>query len=131
MIFRTIGEREARGVMGAGGAGFASIFIAFQQSELFAKAGAQSFYEGEQHDDLLAMLERGDQHDLDLLFHWSSFGFQDPRQGADTQRDAQNLVTRLRAAGYEPTVIESDDGFGWGMWRAQTGRILQEMFPLE
>ena len=129
--FRTVADRKARGVTGTIGAGFASIYAAFKYPEVFTKASAQSFYEGEQHADLLAMLDDGFQRDLDLLFHWSTFGYQNPRKGVDTQRQGQNLVAKLRDMGYQPTVIESNDGFGWGMWRAQTGRILEEMFPLE
>lgn len=128
--FRTIAKREARGVIGVGSAGFAALYTAFQQPDQFSKAAAQSFYKGDLHDDLLAMIEKSEGRDMDLLIHWSSFDYKDPNQDLDSQRDAKELVAKLGSKGHSPVVIESTDGAGWGMWQAQTGRILEELYPL-
>ena len=129
--FRTRADRGSRGILGVGSAGFAAIYSAFKQPQVFGKAGAQSFYKGDLHDDLLAMIEQGDRRGMDVLLHWSSYGYADPDQDLDSRRDGRDLVAKLKTQGFDPTVIETDDGVGWGMWQAQTGRILEAFFPLK
>ena len=41
------------------------------------------------------------------------------------------MVATLEKNGYDPTVFESDDGFGWGMWQGRMAEILEALFPLE
>ncbi len=121
--YRTLAMAEARGIMGVGSAGFASIYAAFDQPELFGKAAAQSFYKGEQHDDLVSMIDASKARDLQLVFHWSSYDYENARS------DGPELVTHLEKHGFKPSVIQVDDGVGWGMWSARTGSILAELFP--
>ena len=40
------------------------------------------------------------------------------------------MVAALKKNGYRPKVIESDDGFGWGMWQGRMAEILEALFPL-
>ena len=98
---------------------------------LFDKAAAQSFYNGDLRADLTAMIGEGEKRDLELLFHWSSYDYRDPSSDFDARRDAESLVAQLEEKGYEPKVIEVDDGVGWGMWQARTDEILEALFPLE
>ncbi|MCP3961705.1 MAG: PQQ-binding-like beta-propeller repeat protein [bacterium] len=126
--FRTTKER---GIVGVGSAGFAAVYAAFKRPGLFDKAAAQSFYKGDLHDDLLALIDEGDKRDLELLFHWSGYDYRDPRRDFDARRDAKELTAKLREKGYEPRILEVDDGVGWGMWQAQTGAILEAFYPLE
>ncbi len=129
--FRTRPERAARAVMGPGSAGFASIFAAFKRPGLFGHAAAHSFYKGDLHDDLLAMISDGEKRDLGLVFHTSSHDYRDPSNDFDARRDTEDVVARLEAKGYVPRVIRSDDGAGWGMWVTATDDVLEAFFPAQ
>ncbi len=129
--YRTIAKAEARGIMGVGSAGFASIFAAFDQPNLFGKAAAQSFYRGEQHDKLVAMIEASEPRDMELVFHYSTYDYKDPHNDLDARLHSQELITRLEKKGFKPSVIDVNDGVGWGMWRAGTGSILAQFFPAQ
>ncbi len=129
--FRTRPEASSRAVMGAGSAGFASVFAALHHPDTFSRAAAQSYYHGDLKDDLMAAITEGEKRDLELLFHWSSYDYRDPSRDFDARADAESMVARLREKGYEPRILEADDGVGWGMWQARTGEILEAFFPLE
>ena len=118
---------EERGIVGVGSA----VYAAFKRPGVFGKAAAQSFYKGDMHDDLVALIDKGEKRDLELLFHWSGYDYNDPRRDFDARRDARELTAKLRAKGYQPKILEVDDGVGWGMWQAQTGAILEAFYPLK
>ena len=67
----------------------------------------------------------GAPHDLELLFHWSSY------DRIDARRHAESVVAALEKSGYRPTILESNDGVGWGMWQGRMAEILEALFPLE
>ncbi len=129
--FRTDARPEARAIMGPGSAGFASIFAAVHHPGTFGKAAAQSYYHGDLKDDLIAAISGGGKRDLELLFHWSSYDYRDPEQEFDARADARSVVAVLEAEGYQPKILEVDDGVGWGMWQARTAEILEVFFPLQ
>ena len=131
--FRTDPRRESRAILGQdfyGGGGFAAIYLALHHPETLSRAAAQSYEHGALEDDLRAAVS-GEQHDLELVFHWSSYDRFIPFWDFDAQRDAKSLVAELEKNGYRPTVIESDDGFGWGMWQGRLAEVLEALFPLE
>ncbi|MEM8932242.1 MAG: PQQ-binding-like beta-propeller repeat protein [Acidobacteriota bacterium] len=128
--YRTDARRESRAVMGKLGAGFAAVYAALHYPHVFSKAAARSFEHGELEEELMAAVS-GEKHDLDLLFHWSSYDKYDPLFGFDARRDAESVVAALEANGYRPRTFESDDGFGWGMWQGRTAEILEALFPLQ
>ncbi|MEM6794820.1 MAG: alpha/beta hydrolase-fold protein, partial [Acidobacteriota bacterium] len=130
--FRTDARRESRGVMGQdfyGGAGFASMFLALHHPETVSRAAGQSYEHGALEEKLLAAVS-GERHDLELVFHWSSYDRFYPFWDFDARRDARSLVARLEENGYRPRVIESDDGFGWGMWQGRMAEVLEALFPM-
>ena len=71
----------------------------------------------------------GEKHDLELLFHWSSYDNFDSFFGFDARGDAKSVVAALEKNGYSPQILESDDGVGWGMWQGQMAEILEALFP--
>ncbi len=130
--YRTEARRESRAVMGQdpyGGAGFAAMYLALHHPDTFSKAAVQSYENGVKMDLMAAA--SGEKHDLELVFHWSSYDSYDPFFDFDARRDSRNLVAALEENGYSPTVLESDDGVGWGMWQGQMAEILETLFPLQ
>ncbi len=129
--FRTDARRESRAVMGQdpyGGAGFAAMYVALRHPETFSRAAAQSYEHGELEEELMAAAS-GKKHDLELVFHWSSYDRLDPFWDFDARRDAQSVVTALEKNGYSPKIFESNDGVGWGMWQGRIAEILEALFP--
>ncbi|MEO1083537.1 MAG: PQQ-binding-like beta-propeller repeat protein [Acidobacteriota bacterium] len=130
--YRTDARREARGVMGQdyyGGAGFAAMYLALRYPEAVSRAAAQSYEHGALEKDVQAALS-GEKHDLELIFHWSSYDRFYPFWDFDARRDSKNMAAELEKKGYRPTIIESDDGFGWGMWQGRMAEVLEALFPL-
>jgi len=129
--FRTDARRESRAIMGQssyGGPPFAAMYLALHHPEIVSQAAAQSYEHGELEEDLMAAAS-GEKHDLELLFHWSSYDSFDPFFDFDARRDAKNLVETLEENGYSPKVFKSDDGVGWGMWQGRMAEILETLFP--
>jgi len=130
--FRTDARREARAIMGQsryGGPGFAAIYLALHHPETVSQAAAQSYEHGELEGQLMAAAS-GVKHDLELLFHWSSYDSFNQFFDFDARRDAKSVVAALEKNGYSPKVFESDDGVGWGMWQGRMAEILEALFPL-
>ncbi|MEM9594026.1 MAG: PQQ-binding-like beta-propeller repeat protein [Acidobacteriota bacterium] len=130
--FRTDPRRESRAVMGQdlyGGAGFASLFLALHHPETVSRAAVQSYEHGALEEDLLAAAS-GKQHDLELVFQWSSHDRSYPFWDFDARRDSKSMVATLEKNGYRPKTLVSDDGFGWGMWQGRMAEILEALFPL-
>jgi enterochelin esterase-like enzyme len=113
-----------------GGAGFAAMYLALQHPGIVSRAAAQSYEHGALEEDLMAAAS-GEKHDLELVFHWSSYDSFDPFWDFDARRDARSLVAALEENGYRPRVFESDDGVGWGMWQGRMAEILEALFPLQ
>ncbi len=130
-LYRTDARPGARAVMGPGSAAFASVFAAVHHPGTFGKVAAQSFYHGDLKEDLMAAIESGEKHDLEVIFHWSSYDYLEPSSGFDARADAKGVVAALEAKGHQPRIIAVDDGAGWGMWQARTDEILEAFFPLK
>jgi enterochelin esterase-like enzyme len=131
--FRTDARRESRAVLGQdryGGAGFAAMYLALRHPGIVSRAAAQSYEHGALEEDLMAAAS-GERHDLELVFHWSSYDSFNPFWDFDARRDAQSLVAALEENGYRPKVFESNDGVGWGMWQGRMAEILEALFPLQ
>ncbi|MEM8960799.1 MAG: alpha/beta hydrolase-fold protein, partial [Acidobacteriota bacterium] len=128
--FRTDARRESRAVLGQAGAGFSALYAALHYPEVFSQAAAQSYEHGDLEEDLMTAAS-GDQHDLELVLHWSSYDRLIPYWDFDARRDAQNVVAALENNGYSPTIIESNDGAGWGMWQGRMAEVLEALFPVE
>jgi len=131
--FRTDARRESRAVMGQdpyGSAGFTAMYGALHHPEIFSRAAAQSYQHGEFEEELMAAAS-GEKHDLELVFHWSSYDRFDPFFDFDARRDARSVVAALEKNGYRPKTLESNDGVGWGMWQGRMAEILETLFPLQ
>ncbi len=130
--YRTDARRESRAVMGQdpyGSASFAAMYLALHHPGTFSKAAVQSYEHGALVEELMAAVS-SEKHDLELVFHWSSYDSYDPFFDFDARRDAKNLVAALEGNGYSPKTFESNDGVGWGMWQGQMAEILEALFPL-
>ena len=130
--FRTDARRESRAVMGQdpyGSSAFAAMFLALHHPEIVSRAAAQSYEHGELEEALMAAAS-GEKHDLELVFHWSSYDSVNPFFDFDARRDAKSLVAALEKNGYSPRIFESNDGVGWGMWQGRIAEILEALFPL-
>ena len=132
--FRTDARRESRAIMGQdpyGSSPFAAMYLALHHPEVVSRAAAQSYEhaDGEPGDDLMAAAA-GEKHDLELVFHWSTYDSVDLFFDFDARRDAMSLVAALEENGYSPTTFESNDGVGWGMWQGRIAEILEALFPL-
>ncbi|MEO1368661.1 MAG: alpha/beta hydrolase-fold protein, partial [Acidobacteriota bacterium] len=130
--YRTDPRRESRAAMGqslAHDTGFAAMYLALHHPEVVSKAAAQSYRHGQLKDALLAAAS-GEKHDLELVFHWSPFDRLEPAFGFDAKRDAEGLVAALEDNGYRPTVFESHDGPGWGLWQGRMAEVLEALYPL-
>ncbi|MDA8020768.1 MAG: PQQ-binding-like beta-propeller repeat protein [Thermoanaerobaculia bacterium] len=131
--FRTDARRESRGVLGQdpyGGAGFAAMYAALRHPETFSRAAAQSYEHRDLEEELMAAAS-GEKHDLELVFHWSSYDRYIPFWDFDARRDATILVAALEKNGYRPKTFESHSGAGWGMWQGRMAEILETLFPLQ
>ena len=130
--FRTDARRESRAVLGQdpyGGSGFTAMYLALLHPETVSRAAAQSYEHRTFKEELMAAVS-GEKHDLELVFHWSSYDRLMPFWGFDARRDAKSVVAALEKNGYSPKVLESDHGVGWGMWQGRTAEILEALFPL-
>lgn len=127
--FRTDARRESRAVLGTGSSGFAAMYLALHHPGVFSRAAAQSYEHGEFEENLMAAAS-GEKHDLELVFHWSSYDRLLPFWDFDARRDAKSVVAALEKNGYSPKILESNDGVGWGMWQGRTAEILEALFPL-
>ena len=131
--YRTDARRESRAVMGQdpyGSSSFAAMYFALHHPGIVSRAAVQSYEHGEVEEDLIAAAS-GEKHDLELVFHWSSYDSIDPFFDFDARRDAKSLVAVLEKNGYSPKTFESDDGVGWGMWQGRMAEILEALFPLQ
>ncbi len=131
--FRTDARRESRAVMGQGlygGTSFATMYLPLHHPETVSRAAAQSYQHEELEEELMAAAS-GEKHDLELLFHWSSYDSFDPFFDFDARRDAKSMVAALEKNGYSPKIFESDDGVGWGMWQGRMAEILEALFPVQ
>jgi len=129
--FRTDPRRESRGVMGQSvsyDTGFTAMYLALHHPGIVSRAAAQSYRHGQLEEDLMAAAS-GEKHDLELVFHWSSYDHLDP--DFDARGNAKSLVAALEKNGYSPKISESDDGVGWGMWQGRMAEILETLFPLQ
>jgi enterochelin esterase-like enzyme/outer membrane protein assembly factor BamB len=128
--YRTIGQTESRGVMGAGAGAIISIYSAFERPGVFGKVALQSLFMLDLRDDVPVLIERSAEQDLDLYVEWSRLDFKDePRR--DARAESQEIVAALEKKGHRPVTLEVADGTGWGGWRLRTDRILEILFPLD
>ena len=122
--FRTDARREARAVLGPGSSSFATLYVALHHPETISRAAVQSYRHGDLEEELMTAAS-GEPHDVELLFHWSSY------DRVNTRLEAESVVAVLEQSGYHPTIFESNDGVGWGMWQGRIAEILEALFPLE
>ncbi len=114
--YRTLTQREARGVMGASLGGLISAYLALSRPHLFSKVGGQSsafFLEEEKLVSLVEKLEAKVAFYLDV-------GLYEPRFIPAHKR----LVSLLEAKGCPCFFQELPAGHNWTSWRAH----LKELF---
>lgn len=129
--FRTDARRESRAVMGQSvsyDTGFAAMYLALHHPGIVSRAAAQSYRHGALKEALMAAAS-GEKHDLELVFHWSSYDLLNPIFDFDARENAKSLVAALEKNGYSPKTLESHDGVGWGMWQGRMAEILEALFP--
>jgi enterochelin esterase-like enzyme len=116
--YRTVADRESRGVMGASLGGLISTYAALTQPHLFSKVAGQSsalhFDEGRLADLLDAV------RDFEMTFYFD-VGIYEPRFVPAHQR----FVARLKQKGWRCVYQELPGGHNWTSWRAHLKDLLE------
>jgi len=114
--YRTLAQREARGVMGASLGGLSSFYVALSRPQLFSRVGGQSsalHLEEARITALLTSFRARTAFYLDV-------GKYEPRYLPVHRR----IVVRLHAVGYPYLFQELAGGHNWTSWRAHLKDLL-------
>lgn len=118
-----------RAAIGVGSAGLISAYAGLTAPDMFQQVAVQSFYaNGPIRDELIQLLE-AKKGGPGFLVEWSRHDYDTPRAQIDAKADAKLLIEKLKAGGTEVKEFTTAGEAGWGRWRAQTGALLEAMFP--
>lgn len=128
--YRTRGDRESRGLMGAASAGFVSVYAVASYPQEFGRLATQSFYLGDRGEELMATLGESKLGTQRVFLQWSRRDYFDERTGIDAAGQTQQLAELLQQQGLEPVTLETGDGPGWYGWSARQDKALEALYPL-
>jgi enterochelin esterase-like enzyme len=109
--FRTVADRESRGVMGASLGGLISAYTALSQPQMFSKVGGQSSAFHYAENELNFLLD--EVQDVKLTFYLD-VGTYEPRFIPANQR----FVARLQQKGWPCRYLEVAGAHNWTTWRS-------------
>lgn len=115
--YRTIADRESRGVMGASLGGLISTYVALSQPQLFSKVAGQSSALHLDDDKLVSLL--GAVKDTNLTFYFD-VGTYEPRFIPAHER----FVALLKQKRWPCFYQELAGGHNWTSWRAHLRELL-------
>ena len=115
--YRTIADRQSRGVMGASLGGLISAYIALSQPQFFSKIAGQSSALHLEEDRLISLLD--DNEDFTFNFYFD-VGTYEPRFIPPHER----FVTRLKQKGWACFYQKLAGGHNWTSWRAHLKDLL-------
>ena len=131
--YRTIADREHRGLIGMGWPGLGAMLTAFEYSDLFGVIGVQSFFA---LDEQMAMLNGviGDRDastlPLQIYLEWGRWDLISPHEEMNFRTSSRKVWDLLREKGWEPMGGEVWDSTDWGSWHNRTDVMLETLFPL-
>jgi enterochelin esterase-like enzyme len=114
--YRTLAQREARGVMGASLGGLISTYVALARPQLFSRVGGQSSALHLEEAKIGALLTNASARTAFYL----DVGKYEPRYLPTHQR----IVARLTALGYPCVFQQLAAGHNWTSWRAHLKDLL-------
>jgi enterochelin esterase-like enzyme len=114
--YRTLAQREARGVMGASLGGLISTYVALARPHLFSRVGGQSSALHLEEARLTALLTNSSAR----VAFYLDVGKYEPRYLPTHQR----IVARLKALGYPCFFQQLAAGHNWTSWRAHLKDLL-------
>ncbi len=114
--YRTLAQREARGVMGASLGGLISFYMALSRPHLFSRVGGQSSALHLEEAKIAALLTRLSVRTTFYL----DVGKYEPRYLPTHQR----IVSMLTALGYSYVFQQLGAGHNWTSWRAHLKDLL-------
>jgi enterochelin esterase-like enzyme len=114
--YRTLAQREARGVMGASLGGLISAYVALSRPQLFSRVGGQSSALHLEEARLTALLTDSSARTAFYL----DVGKYEPRYLPTHQR----IVARLKALGFPCVFQQVGAGHNWTSWRAHLKDLL-------
>ena len=131
--YRTIADRDHRGVVGMGWPGLGAALDAFGDPDLFGVLGVQSFFALEEQ---LTML-RGAIGDNDastlpfrIYLEWGRWDLISPHEEMNMRASSRQVWDLLTEKGWEPIGGEVWDSTDWASWSNRTGTMLEALFPL-
>lgn len=129
--FRTVAERRARAIWGAGAGGYAALYAAFSRPELFGRAASQSA-EMMTVDELALgrRIDEAGEAPLAIYLAWGSYDPRAPHENWDMVEANRALDRLLRRRGYDPAGGEVSEGPGWGAWSRRAESALKALLPL-
>ena len=65
-----------------------------------------------------------------FLVFWNRYELYRADWNIDMAGDSRRVIEALEAGGYDAQGSEVLDGAGWGSWRVQVGKVLEEFFPM-
>jgi hypothetical protein len=131
--YRTLADREHRGLIGMGWPGFGAALTALENPDLFGIIGVQSLFALDEHMTML----RGaiGDHDasslpLQIYLEWGRWDLISPHEGMNFRASSRQVWDLLREKGWEPMGGEVWDSTDWGSWHNRTGVMIETLFPL-
>lgn len=131
--YRTLTNREHRGLIGMGWPGFGAALTLLENSELFGILGVQSFFALDEHMTMLHdAIGDNDASTLPLRIYleWARWDLITPHEEMNYRESSRQAWNLLREKGWEPVGGEVWDTTDWGSWRNRTGVMLETLFPL-
>jgi len=131
--YRTLADREHRGLIGMGWPGFGAALTTFENADLFGLLGVQSFFALDEHMTMLrGAIGDNDASTLPLRIYleWGRWDLISPHEEMNFRASSRQVWDLLREKGWEPMGGEVWDSTDWGSWRNRTGVMLETLFPL-
>ena len=128
--YRTKADADSRLLMGGDEGAFAAFFAAFTYPDKFHNIAGQSthFFETAGGAELKKLVEESDKLPINIYMEWSEnyeLRYGNGLSWKDLNVTAHQMLTDK---GYNVTAVKTNQGFGFGSWRANTDKILMKFF---
>jgi outer membrane protein assembly factor BamB len=132
--YRTIPDRDRRGIVGMGWGGWFAAMTVFKHPEVFGTLGVQSFFTLDEHRAMLeAAIGDHDASTLPLMIYleWGRWDLNSPFEGMDFRASSKQAWDMFTKRGWQPMGGEVWDSTDWASWRHRTGVMLEALFPID
>ena len=129
--YPTLGTVDSRASVGAGAAGYAALYCAFQQPGLVGRVASQSaFMLTLQVMSLQAHVKTAEEQPLAVFLEWGTYDMRSEHEAWDHRVENRRLAEFFQSRGYPVTAGEVPEGHGWSSWRNRNDQVLEWLFPL-